>query len=44
MNMADHTYNVTLNLPEECSDQASWFLTNQLELVKIVAVIIPKGE
>lgn len=42
--MADHTYNVTLNLPEDCSEQASWLLIHQLELVKVLAVIIPKGE
>jgi len=39
-NMADHTYNVTLNLPENHGDQASWFLKNQLSLVKVIAVIV----
>jgi hypothetical protein len=43
-NMVDHTFTTALNLPEECAEQASWLLTHQLELIKIVAVIIPKEE
>lgn len=43
-NMADHTYNVTLNLPEYHGDEASWFLKNQLQLIECVAVIKPTEE
>lgn len=42
--MADHTYNVTLNIPEYHGDEASWFLKHQLELVECVVVIKPIGE
>jgi len=38
-NMADHTYNVIINLPEYHGDEAAWFLKNQLALVEIVAVL-----
>jgi hypothetical protein len=43
-NMADHTYNVTLNLPEMAGEQAAWLLRHQLELVKAVIVIEPKED
>lgn len=43
-NMADHTYNVTLNLPEYHGDEAAWFLKNQLQLVDCVMVIKPTEE
>lgn len=43
-NMADHTYNVTLNLPEYHGEEASWFLKNQLQLVECVVVIKPEME
>lgn len=43
-NMADHTYNVTLNLPEYHGEEASWLLKHQLELVDCVLVIKPKEE
>ena len=32
--MADRTYNVTLNLPEYCKDQAAWFLKHVGEMAK----------
>ena len=35
--MADHTVNVTFNLPENCSDQAAWFLKHQGDGVKSVS-------
>lgn len=35
--MADHTVNVTLNLPEYCIEQAAWFMQHQGEMVRIVS-------
>lgn len=43
-NMADHTYNVTLNLPEYHGEQAAWLLKHQLELVNVIAVVKPAEE
>lgn len=31
--MADHTVNVTLNLPEYCKGQAAWFMQHQGDMV-----------
>lgn len=42
--MADHTYNVTLNLPEMHGEEAAWFLKRQLEIVECVVVIKPDSE
>lgn len=38
--MADHTVNVTLNLPEYCKAQAAWFLSNQGSMVKSISVLV----
>lgn len=35
--MADHTVNVTLNLPEYCKGQAAWFMGNQGDMVRSVS-------
>ena len=37
--MADFTVNVTLNLPENCKEQAKKFLDWQGELIRLVAVL-----
>ncbi len=37
--MADHTVNVTLNLPENCVQQAAWFMQHQGDMVKCVSVL-----
>jgi hypothetical protein len=37
--MADHTVNVTLNLPEYCVQRAAWFMQHQGEIVKSVSVL-----
>ncbi len=37
--MADHTVNVTLNLPEYCVQQAAWFMQHQGEIVKSVSAL-----
>jgi hypothetical protein len=34
--MADHSVNVTLNIPEYCNPQAAWFLNKIDELVKVL--------
>ena len=43
-NMADHTFNTVLNIPETCAEQAAWLLKNQLELVNVVIVLKPSEE
>lgn len=37
--MADHTVNVTLNLPEYCVAQAAWFMQHQGDMVKSISTI-----
>jgi hypothetical protein len=37
--MADHTVNVTLNLPEYCVSQAAWFMQHQGDMVKSVSTL-----
>lgn len=37
--MADHTVNVTLNLPEYCVQQAAWFMQNQGSMIKGVSLL-----
>ena len=37
--MADGTFNVTLNLPEYCADQATVYMQNNKKMVRIVGVI-----
>ena len=38
--MADHTVNVTLNLPEYCVKQAAWFMQRQGEMIKSVSILV----
>ena len=38
--MADHTVNLTLNLPEYCVKQAAWFMQHQGEMIKGVSILI----
>jgi hypothetical protein len=42
--MADHSYNVILNLPEIHGEEAAWFLKHQLDLIDAVIVLKPKEE
>jgi hypothetical protein len=37
--MADHSVNITLNLPEYAIEQASWFMKHIDDAVKIIAVL-----
>lgn len=37
--MADHTVNVTLNLPEYCGDQSAWFLKYHGSQVRCIVVL-----
>lgn len=37
--MADHTVNVTLNLPEYCISQAAWFLSNQGNMIECISLL-----
>lgn len=37
--MADHTVNVILNLPENCVQQAAWFMQHQGDMVRSVTGI-----
>jgi len=36
--MVDHSFNVTLNLPEYCRRQAAWFLGKHGKNLKLVAI------
>ena len=38
--MADHTVNLTLNLPEYCVKQAAWFMQHQGEMIKGVLILV----
>ena len=38
--MADHTVNLTLNLPEYCVKQAAWFMQHQGEMMKGVPILV----
>lgn len=38
--MADHTVNLTLNLPEYCVKQAAWFMQHQGEMMKGVSILV----
>ena len=38
--MADHTVNLTLNLPEYCVKQAAWFMQHQGEMIKGVSILV----
>jgi hypothetical protein len=37
--MADHTVNLTLNMPEYCVQQAAWFLQHQGGMIQCVSLL-----
>lgn len=40
--MVDHSINITINLPEQCKEQAKKFLDWQGEMIRLVAVLDEK--
>ena len=41
--MADGSFNITLNLPEYCADQAAWYMKNTRKMARTVTELIDEN-